>query len=330
MKRQQLTIWVSAILAILFLFIVFVFQVRQTEIAVVTTFGQITRSLTEPGGYFRWPWPIQKVYKFDRRMHNFESRFDQVTTSDGRSLTVSIFSGWRIQEPRLFQERFKGSVDRAQDNLEDLVRNAQSSVLAKYTFGDLVSTNRSNIKLKQIEGEVLEAVRSNSQVQGFGVDVEILGFKRIGLPESITAKVFDRMKAERQREVSRLESEGESEAIRIRAEADRKRQQIISEAQAEATVIVGQGEAEAAKYYEVFQQNPELATLLMDIETLERSLKDRTTMIIDQQTPPFHRLRQVTETGTKTPSTPAQNPKAVELEKPLGAETSGSGISDNP
>lgn len=293
MKRQQLTIWVSAILAILFLFIVLVFQVRQTEIAVVTTFGQITRSITEPGGYFRWPWPIQKVYKFDRRLQNFESRFDQVTTSDGRSLTVSIFSGWRIQEPRLFQQRFKGSLVRAKDNLEDLVRNAQASVLAKYKFQDLVSTNRSNLKLKQIESEVLAAVRSDSQVQGFGIAVELLGFKRIGLPESITAKVFDRMKAERQKEVSRLESEGESEAIRIRAEADRQRQQILAEANAQATIIIGQGEAEAARYYQVFQQNPELAIFLMEMETLEGSLKDRTTLILDQQTAPFHRFKQV-------------------------------------
>ncbi len=293
MKRQQLTIWVSAILAVLFLFVVLVFQVRQTEIAVVTTFGQITRPITEPGGYFRWPWPIQKIYKFDRRLQNFESRFDQVTTADGRSLTVSIFAGWRIQEPQLFQERFKGSFTRAQDNIEDLVRNAQASVLAKYSFSELVSTNPDDLKLKQIEAEVLESVQSDSQIQRFGVDIEMLGFKRIGLPESITANVFDRMKAERQREVSRLESEGESEAIRIRAEADRQRQQILADAQAQATVIVGQGEAEAAKYYQVFQKNPEFAIFLMEIETLEGSLKDRTTMILDQQTAPFHLLKQV-------------------------------------
>jgi membrane protease subunit HflC len=295
MKRQQLTIWVSAILAVLFLFVVLVFQVRQTEIAVVTTFGQITRPINEPGGYFRWPWPIQKIYKFDRRLQNFESRFDQVTTADGRSLTVSIFAGWRIQKPQLFQERFKGSFTRAQDNIEDLVRNAQASVLAKYSFSELVSTNPDDLKLKQIEEEVLASVQSDSQIQRFGVDIEMLGFKRIGLPESITANVFDRMKAERQREVSRLESEGESEAIRIRAEADRQRQQILADAQAQATVIVGQGEAEAAKYYKVFQKNPEFAIFLMEIETLEGSLKDRTTMILDQQTAPFHLLKQVIE-----------------------------------
>lgn len=292
MKRQQLTIWVSTILAALFLAILFMFQVRQTEIAVVTTFGEITKSITEPGGYFRWPWPVQNIHKFDRRLQNFESRFDQVTTEDGRSLTVSIFSGWRVQEPRLFHQRFKGSFDRAKDNLEDLVRNAQAIVLAQYKFQDLVSTNRSQIKLETIESQILETVRSDSQVQGFGISVDLLGFKRIGLPESITAKVFDRMKAERMRDVKILESEGESEAILIRAEADRKRQQILADAQAQATVIEGQGEAEAAKYYKVFQENPELAIFLLETETL-RNLSDRTTLILDQETAPFHRLKDI-------------------------------------
>lgn len=296
MKRQQLTIWVSSVLAVLFLLIVFMFQVRQTEIAVVTTFGQITKSITEPGGYFRWPWPVQNVYKFDRRLQNFESRFDQVTTSDGRSITVAIFSGWRVKEPRLFQQRFKGSFERAKDNLEDLVRNAQGSILSQYRFQDLVNADRMAIKLVEIEGKILEAVRADSEVQDFGIAVEMIGFKRIGLPESITAKVFDRMKAERLRDVKKLESEGESEAIRIRAIADRERQQIISEAQAQATVIEGEGEAEAAKYYKVFQQNPELAIFLLETEAI-RSLSDRTTLVLDQNTAPFHRLKQVVTPG---------------------------------
>ncbi len=303
MKRQQLTIWVSAILAVLFLLIVFMFQVRQTEIAVVTTFGQITKSLKEPGGYFRWPWPIQNVYKFDRRLQNFEGRFDQVTTSDKRSITVSIFAGWRVKEPNLFQQRFKGSFERAKDNLEDLVRNAQGSVLSQYQFQELVSTNKAQIKLKEIENKILETVRSDSDVQDFGIDVEFIGFKRIGLPESITAKVFDRMRAERMRDVKKIESEGESSALRIRAEADKERQRIIAEAQAQATVIEGQGEAEAARFYKIFQENPDLAIFLLETETI-KALSERTTLILDQNTAPFHRLKQAEENLGKNQITP--------------------------
>ena len=36
----------------------------------VTTFGKPTaQPYDKPGAYFKWPWPIQKVYKFDQRVH---------------------------------------------------------------------------------------------------------------------------------------------------------------------------------------------------------------------------------------------------------------------
>ena len=50
---------------------------RKTEVAVVTTFGKPTRTNTEPGAYFKLPWPIQKVHKFDQRIQNFEDKYDE-------------------------------------------------------------------------------------------------------------------------------------------------------------------------------------------------------------------------------------------------------------
>jgi len=86
MKRNPLTIIVGCVLIVIFALLLFVFQVRQTEVAVVTTFGKATRDITEPGPYGKWPWPIQKVHKFDRRTHVFESNFEQVLTPDGYNL----------------------------------------------------------------------------------------------------------------------------------------------------------------------------------------------------------------------------------------------------
>jgi hypothetical protein len=37
----------------------------------------------------------------------------------------------------------------------------------------------------------------------------------------------------------------------------------------------------------VFQQNPELANFLLRLNALEQSLKERSTLIFDQRTPPF-------------------------------------------
>ena len=75
MKKKLLTIVIGAVLVVIFALLLFVFQVRQSEVAVVTTFGKPVRNITEPGAYFKWPWPVQNVYKFDKRIQNFENKF---------------------------------------------------------------------------------------------------------------------------------------------------------------------------------------------------------------------------------------------------------------
>jgi hypothetical protein len=49
--------------------------------------------------------------------------------------------------------------------------------------------------------------------------------------------------------------------------------------------------AEAAKSLTVFRQNPELANFIFRLDALEASLKDHSTLIFDQNTPPFDLFR---------------------------------------
>ena len=71
MKRNPLIIVVGILLAIIVALLLFVFQVRKSEVAVVTTFGRVTSTETEPGPYLRFPWPRSNVYKLDQRTQNF-------------------------------------------------------------------------------------------------------------------------------------------------------------------------------------------------------------------------------------------------------------------
>src|SRR5258707_12483906 len=122
--KNPLTLAIGLILVAIFVVLLFAFQVRTTEVAVVTTFGKPTRPITDPGPYFKWPWPVQKVHKFDKRIHNFESKFEQVLTSDGYHLLITVYVGWKIGEPQLFFPRFSGSTTRAGVILEGPGRSA--------------------------------------------------------------------------------------------------------------------------------------------------------------------------------------------------------------
>src|SRR5262245_16074557 len=156
--KRNLTISIGAVLILIFVLLLFVFQVRTTEVAVVTTFGKATRPITEPGAYFRWPWPFQKVHKFDKRTHNFESKFEQVLTPDGYSLLIMVYAGWNISQPDVFFPRFSGSIKQAEENLEGLVRNAYSGVVGKHPFSHFISTDEKELKFVQIEQEMLERI----------------------------------------------------------------------------------------------------------------------------------------------------------------------------
>lgn len=293
MKRKPLTLIVGAALIVLFALLLFVFQVRQTEVAVVTTFGKPTRPLTDPGPYFKWPWPIQMVYKVDKRIQNLDpDKLEEAWTVDRYPLLTSTYVGWRVTDPSLFFQKIKnGSITEAQGQLESLVRNAKGAAVGRHELGDFISAEQNQNKLVAIEREILEAVRTQLRFQAYGIEVEFLGFKKLGLPEAVTQQVFDRMKSEREVDASRLTNEGEREAQKIRSTAEREAAGKLAEAENKAIQIRGQGEAEAAGSIATLGSEPALASLLVRLSALEAALKDRATLIFDQQTPPFDLLR---------------------------------------
>jgi len=291
MKRNPLTIVVGALLVVLFGLLLFFFQVRKSEVVVVTTFGKPTKDYTNPGAYFKLPWPIQDVHRFDQRIQNFEDQFEQATTADSFNLLTMAYVGWRISDPKAFFPKFAGgSIAEAEKTLENLVRSAKSAVVGRHPLADFVSTNEAEIKFVEIEKEILELVRSQVRTNNYGIEIEFLGIKKLGFPESVTSAVFDRMQSERQVLVSRTESEGRAQAEKILSLANRKSAEMLANADAKATGIRGQGEAEANKSFSTFQQNPELAIFLLRLTALELSLKDRATLILDPHTPPFDLL----------------------------------------
>lgn len=295
MKSNSLTLLISAVVVLVFASLLFCFQVRQTEIALVTTFGKPTRSINvdpekpEPGLYFKWPWPIQKVQSFDKRVQNFEGKFEETLTQDRYPLLVSVYAGWTISDPALFRERFGGSVARAEAEFDGLIRNAKNSVVGKHTFANFISTDESQLQFTEIEKEIRAAALPAAK-QNYGMDINFLGIKRIGLPESITQKVFDRMKAERQRYVQKLQADGDAQAANITSEANLQRDKLLATARADANKIQGEAEKEAAESLKVLEQKPDLAIFLIKIKALEDSMKERTTLVLDQRTPPFDLL----------------------------------------
>jgi membrane protease subunit HflC len=289
MKRNTSLLAVGLIVAALFVLLQVLFIVREGEAVVVTTFGKPVRQLTDAGLYMRWPWPVQQVYRFDHRTHTLEGAFEETLTRDGKNILVAVYAGWRIKEPIQFLERV-GTVEQAERNLDSRLRSEKNAVLGQFPLAGLINTNADAVQFEAIERQMLANVQPEA-VARYGAEVQFLGIRKIGLPESITEKVFARMNAERQEVAERYRSEGEGEAIKLRAAADSTRNQLLAKAEAEAKGIRAEGDAQAAEAYQVFEKDPELAMFLRKLEALELTLKDKATVVLSSETAPFDLLQ---------------------------------------
>jgi membrane protease subunit HflC len=307
MKRNGFIIAVAAVLIVIFGSLLFIFQVKRSQVAVVTTFGKVTgEPVSDPGAHFRWPWPIQDVYVLDQRIQNFESKFEEAKLGDENIVLLSVYIGWRIHDPSVFYRGFGNSTGGAEKRLGEYVQTAQNIVLSKHVMTDLVSADESKIKFTEIESEILSNVQQQVVAQKYGVEVKFVQIKKLGLPENITKTVFERMKTERDRLILGIQAEAKADSIRIREGANSEAAKMLSKADSDSKEIRGMGEAQAAEYLAQFNKNPELARFNLELAALEQVCKENTTLVLDQTTPPLNLLFKGPNTSATTNSEPVK------------------------
>jgi modulator of FtsH protease HflC len=288
MKKNAITLVIAAVLLVIFALLLFTFQVRQSEVVVVSTFLKPTDTITNAGLYVKWPWPVQSINRFDSRVQTFADIPSETLTADSTMLLVNVFVGWKISDAKAFFPKFPGgSTLAAQRQLENMLRSAKAAVVGKHNLSDFVNSDPAQLKFNDIEKEIQTAVETELAKNNYGISLEFLGIKKLGLPENVTQSVFDRMKAERTKFITEAQFKGEAEATKIKSAAERQAADLIANAQADATRIEGAGVAEAAKTLGVFQENPTLAVFQLQLEALKNSLGQKSTLIFDERTPPF-------------------------------------------
>jgi modulator of FtsH protease HflC len=288
MKKNAITLIIAALLLVIFALLLFTFQVRQSEVVVVSTFLKPTDTITNAGLYVKWPWPVQSINRFDQRVQTFADIPSETLTADSTMLLVNVFVGWKISDAKEFFPKFPGgSTLAAQRQLENMLRSAKAAVVGKHNLSDFVNSDPAQLKFNDIEKEIQTAVETELAKNNYGISLEFLGIKKLGLPENVTQSVFDRMKAERTKFITEAQFKGEAEATKIKSAAERQAADVIANAQADATRIEGAGVAEAAKTLGVFQENPTLAVFQLQLEALKSSLGQKSTLIFDERTPPF-------------------------------------------
>lgn len=300
MKNFWVFLSVVAVVLVLVSFMV-VFQVRETETVTVTRFGQPIRRIIEPGLYVKFPPPIDRVHRFDSRSRLYEGVLEETNTAGNEPIIVNSYVIWRIADP----ERYLVAVQdltSAEDKLRSLLRNTQNSVIGRHHFSEFVNTDPERIRFEQIEAQMRDEIAEHALTQ-YGMEIQTVGIKRLMIPERVTEKVFERMKADRKRRTESILAAGNSEAEGIRSDADAMQKELLAVADSQAKAIRGTGDAEAARYYQMLEADPELAMFLRDIEALKKILKERSTIVLGVETEPIHLLKELPSFQSQQTST---------------------------
>ncbi|MFH1371721.1 MAG: protease modulator HflC [Planctomycetota bacterium] len=287
-------------LLVLFVVLVLVsamFQVRETESALVTTFGKVTRTFTTPGLHFKWPPPVEWVQKFDSRLRILEAELGETTTKGAVPVIVNTFVVWRIADPCEFFNAV-GNVTEAEAKLRSQISDTQNKVIGRHFFSEFVNSDPAKIKFEQIEAEMLSELQV--AVKGlYGIEIKAAGIKQLKVSEDVSKDVFERMRKERERQTEATIAEGTAAAKKIKTDADSKQTELLAAADARAKAIRAQGDAEAASYYKMLEEDPQLAMFLRDIEALKKILENRSTLVIGADSEPFKMLKEMPKLDVK-------------------------------
>ena len=306
MKNFAITIFIVLIVATFFLYLVS-FQVRETESCMVTTFGKPTSQITEPGWYFKWPFPIQLVHRFDSRMRVFTVEVEETRTASGDPIIVNTYVVWRISEPLKFFNSIQ-TVKNAEDELlRSRIRNTQNSVIGKYKFSQFVNSDTNQIKFDDIQKDMLEELRKAVASAEYGIEIKTMGIKQLKVSEDVSKEVFERMRAERNRRAADIIAKGDSEAVRIETDAKTISDELVAVADARAKKIRGEGDARAAQYYEMLDEDPDLAGFLRNLEALQKMLETNTTFVVPTDREPFSLLKGMPDLKPLEPNEPDEN-----------------------
>jgi membrane protease subunit HflC len=295
---KNITITIFLVLLFVVLALVFtMFQVRETESALVMTFGKATRQITTPGLYFKWPPPIEWVQKFDSRARVLEAELGETPTKGAIPIIVNTFIVWRIAEPLGFFNAV-GTVSDAEAKLLSQISNTQNTVIGRHNFFEFVNSDPEKIKFEEIEQEMLAEIQKAVRAD-YGIEIRALGIRQLKISEDVSKDVFERMRAERNRRTEATIAEGNAAARKIVTDANSMQTELLAAAEARAKAIRAQGDAEAAQYYKMLEQDPQLAMFLRDIDALKKTLEQRATIVISADTEPFKLLRQMPDLKPK-------------------------------
>ena len=253
------------------------FIVQQTQRARVIQLGHPLDKVYRPGLHMKLPF-IQNVVYFDARILDYDARPAEALTSDLKSMVLDNYARWKIVDPLRFYRTMRTEAN-AQARLDAVIYSQIRAHIGRHTLTEVVNDKRTAIMDSVTE-------KTSQQMNEFGIKIVDVRIKRTDLPAENQRAIFDRMRAERERQATQYRSEGSEESTKIRSEADKERALLLAEANKKSQVLRGERAAEAARISaEALSKSPEFFSFQRGLEALRKSLGENTRMVLTPDSP---------------------------------------------
>ncbi len=255
------------------------YTIHETQQGVLTNFGKISPPVKEPGLHVKWPWPISKIYKVERRIQTLNGLTHELITEDQKNVLVDGYTMWRIIDPIKYVEAIRTDVN-AVERLRELYLASSGIVISNRARDAFISLGLEHEDLHEACREMHNRIAPIAKAN-YGIEVIRVGIVEYTLPVENRPSVIQRMISERARIATRYRSEGEEKAITIEALAINEHEKIMADAHAEATTILGNAEAQAmALLGKAYREDPEFYKFIRALDSYDLIIDKNTTLML--------------------------------------------------
>ena len=281
-KYLKPIITLTIIFAVLIIFLVNLYVVKENEYRVVRQFGEVIDIRYEPGIYMKVPF-IQSVTSLPRYQMTYNVSEAEINTKDKKRIIIDNYAVWRITKPKDMISN-AGNLLNAESRMEEFIYSVVRTELGQLNYDEIINDEDSS--RGSLNDRVTERVNELLMKDNYGVEVIDVRMKRTDLPPENEQSVYTRMISERQSIAQKYLSEGDSDKKTIEANTDKKVLELVATAEKEAAIISADGESEAAKIYNrSFSKDPEFYSLYRTLESYKKTIGEDTMIILPSDSP---------------------------------------------
>jgi membrane protease subunit HflC len=217
---------------------------------------------------------INNVRKFDKRILTIDQKPERFLTREKKDLIVDSYVKWRIVYVVQYYKTTQGDELTAGRLLYENINNGLRDEFGKRSIQEIVSGDRTQIMS-------LMTQQASERAKSLGIQVVDVRVKKVDYPERVSNSVYQRMRAEREREARDFRSKGHEASERIQADADRQSSILLAEAYRDSEIARGEGDARATEIYaKAFNKDKEFYKFTRSLTAYQKTFSNSGDVIL--------------------------------------------------